>query len=235
METIEITGIQIDGSADLDMESQQSPVIPQIPEKSWVYSAVKRTVDIVASGLGFIILLPLTLVLAALIYIDDPHGSPFFVQKRVGKDGREFSFYKLRSMVVNAEELLDSLQHQNEMDGPAFKIRDDPRITKIGKFIRKTSLDELPQLINVFKGDMSLVGPRPPLPREVAQYNDYQRMRLMVRPGLTCIWQIQPRRNDISFGGWVAMDIEYIQKRSLMFDLQLILKTFRVVVTGQGE
>ena len=136
--------------------------------------------------------------------------------------------YKFRSMVHNAEELLKHLQEQNEQTGPAFKMTDDPRITKVGKFIRKTSLDELPQLFNVLKGDMSLVGPRPPIPREVEQYNSYQKQRLLVKPGLTCIWQVSGR-NNIGFDEWVEMDLEYIKNRNLLLDIKLILKTVKVL------
>ena len=131
-------------------------------------------------------------------------------------------------MVHNAEELLKHLQEQNEQTGPAFKMTDDPRITKVGKFIRKTSLDELPQLFNVLKGDMSLVGPRPPIPREVEQYNSYQKQRLLVKPGLTCIWQVSGR-NNIGFDEWVDMDLEYIKNRNLLLDIKLILKTVKVL------
>ena len=151
------------------------------------------------------------------------------------KNGKEFNFYKFRSMVVNAEELLASLKDKNEMEGPAFKIKDDPRITKIGRFIRKTSIDELPQLLNVLKGDMSFVGPRPPLPREVVQYTDYQKQRLLIRPGLTCIWQVQPRRNDLSFDEWIEMDLEYIRTRSIGQDIKLIFKTVGCMFKGEGE
>ena len=131
-------------------------------------------------------------------------------------------------MVHNAEELLKDLQHKNEQTGPAFKMADDPRITKVGKFIRKTSLDELPQLFNILKGDMSLVGPRPPIPREVREYNSYQMQRLLVKPGLTCIWQVSGR-NNIGFDEWVDMDLEYIKTRNLLLDIKLILKTVKVL------
>ena len=138
-------------------------------------------------------------------------------------------------MVSNAEELLDQLKEKNEKDGPVFKMKDDPRITRIGKFIRKTSIDELPQLFNILKGDMSIVGPRPSLPKEVSQYNDYQAQRLFVTPGLTCYWQASKKRDDISFDEWVDLDIKYILERSWFVDIKLIFKTFIVVFTGQGE
>ncbi len=204
-------------------------------KKNSGYRFTKRLADIVLSTIALIVTSPIILGFAAAIYIDDPHGSPFFCQPRVGKDGKEFKFWKLRSMVCNAEELLESLKDRNEMDGPAFKIKDDPRITRIGRFIRKTSIDELPQFWNVLKGDMSIVGPRPPLPREVVQYTDYQKQRLTVKPGLTCIWQIQPKRNDLSFDEWVALDVEYINNRSLWLDLKLMFQTVGAVFGGEGR
>ena len=172
------------------------------------YLVAKRTLDVVCSFSALVVLGPLILLLALIIFLDDPHGSPFFAQTRIGRDGKPFRFYKLRSMVCNAEEMRKALESQNEMDGPAFKIQNDPRITRIGRFIRKTSLDELPQFWNVLKGDMSMVGPRPPLPDEVAHYTPYQRQRLCVKPGLTCIWQTMPRRNELPFWKWVELDLE---------------------------
>ena len=198
------------------------------------YLAAKRCFDVVMSLLALILLSPLFLVLAVIIFVDDPHGSPIFSQIRVGKDGRLFRFYKFRSMIVNAEDLLEKLQDQNEMEGPAFKIKDDPRITRIGKFIRRTSLDELPQLVNVLKGVLSLVGPRPPLPREVEQYTPRQMKRLTVKPGLTCYWQIQPHRNSLSFDQWLALDLQYINERSTLVDLKILFATVKVVFHGDG-
>ena len=198
------------------------------------YLAAKRCFDVIMSLLALILLSPLFLVLSIIIFLDDPHGSPVFSQVRVGKDGRLFRFYKFRSMVVNAEAMLDQLQDQNEMEGPAFKIKDDPRITRIGKFIRKTSLDELPQLINVLKGELSLVGPRPPLPREVEQYTPEQMKRLTVKPGLTCYWQTQPHRNSLSFDQWLALDLRYINERSALVDIKILFATVKVVFHGDG-
>lgn len=200
-----------------------------------VYWVVKRFFDIILSSVAILVLSPVFLIVALAIYIDDPKGSPFFVQTRVGRHGKKFKFYKFRSMVSNAEELLDQLKEKNEKDGPVFKMKDDPRITRIGKFIRKTSIDELPQLFNILKGDMSIVGPRPSLPKEVSQYNDYQAQRLFVTPGLTCYWQASKKRDDISFEEWVDLDIKYILERSWFVDIKLIFKTFIVVFTGQGE
>ena len=198
------------------------------------YLAAKRCFDVVMSFLALILLSPLFLVLAVIIFVDDPHGSPIFSQIRVGKDGRLFRFYKFRSMIVNAEDMQEQLQDQNEMEGPAFKIKDDPRITRIGKFIRKTSLDELPQLVNVLKGELSLVGPRPPLPREVEQYTPKQMKRLTVKPGLTCYWQTQPHRNSLSFDQWLALDLQYINERSALVDLKILFATVKVVFHGDG-
>ena len=199
------------------------------------YWILRRVQDILLSGIALIVLAPIMLLIALAIYIDDPHGSPIFTQIRCGRDGKPFKFYKFRSMCVDAEDKLAALLGNNEMDGPAFKIKDDPRITKIGRMIRKTSLDELPQLWNIFKGDMSIVGPRPALPREVELYDDYQLQRMYVQPGLTCYWQVQPRRNDISFDDWIALDIKYIQERSFWVDWKIIFMTVGAVIRGEGE
>ena len=199
-----------------------------LERESKLYLFIKRSIDIICSLAGIIVLSPVFLIVAILIKIEDPKGSIFFCQERNGQHPNTFKMYKFRSMVHNAEELLKDLQHKNEQTGPAFKITDDPRITKVGKFIRKTSLDELPQLFNVLKGDMSLVGPRPPIPREVREYNSYQMQRLLVKPGLTCIWQVSGR-NNIGFDEWVDMDLEYIKTRNLLLDIKLILKTVKVL------
>ena len=200
-----------------------------VPNENKVYLFLKRLIDIVGSGLGILILIPVFLIIGILIKLEDPKGSVFFSQKRNGLNGKEFNMYKFRSMVHNAEDLLESLMSKNEMDGPVFKIKDDHRITKIGKFIRKTSLDELPQLFNVLKGDMSLVGPRPPIPREVIQYNKYQYQRLLVKPGITCYWQISGR-NNIDFDEWVELDLKYIKERNLFKDIYIILMTLPVLL-----
>lgn len=198
------------------------------------YWVLRRAQDILFSALALILLSPLLLVIALIIFIDDPKGSPIFVQERCGRNGKPFKFFKFRSMVVSAESQLDSLMDQNEKDGPVFKIKNDPRITRIGRFIRKTSIDELPQLVNILIGDMSIVGPRPCLPREAVQYNDYQRQRLYVQPGLTCYWQIQPHRDDISFDEWVDLDIKYIKERSFLVDWKIIFQTIRAVIGMNG-
>lgn len=199
-----------------------------LAKESIFYSVTKRLIDIVGSLCGIILLSPLFLIVAILIKLEDPKGKVFFAQERNGKYPKTFKMYKFRSMVHNAEDLLKDLMDRNEQTGPVFKINDDPRITKVGKFIRKTSIDELPQLFNVLKGDMSLVGPRPPIPHEVDQYNSYQMQRLAVKPGLTCIWQVSGR-NNIGFDEWVEMDIEYIKTRNLWLDIKLIFKTVGVL------
>ena len=175
-----------------------------------------------------------TIIFAPIIKKKSP-GPIFFSQIRVGKNGRKFRFYKFRSMRANAEDMLKDLLKDNEMDGPVFKMANDPRITRVGSFIRKTSLDELAQLVNVLKGDMSIVGPRPPLPREVEQYDAYTFQRLYVTPGLSCYWQIQPHRNELSFEEWVDLDIKYIQERSFITDWKIIFRTVAVMLTRQGE
>ena len=199
-----------------------------LAKESILYSVTKRLIDIVGSLCGIILLSPLFLIVAILIKLEDPKGKVFFAQERNGRYPKTFKMYKFRSMVHNAEELLKDLMDRNEQTGPVFKINDDPRITKVGKVIRKTSIDELPQLFNVLKGDMSLVGPRPPIPHEVDQYNSYQMQRLAVKPGLTCIWQVSGR-NNIGFDEWVEMDIEYIKTRNLWLDIKLIFKTVGVL------
>ena len=195
-------------------------------KESILYSVTKRLIDIVGSLCGIILLSPLFLIVAILIKLEDPKGKVFFAQERNGRYPKTFKMYKFRSMVHNAEELLKDLMDRNEQTGPVFKINDDPRITKVGKVIRRTSIDELPQLFNVLKGDMSLVGPRPPIPHEVEQYNSYQMQRLAVKPGLTCIWQVSGR-NNIGFDEWVEM--EYIKTRNLWLDIKLIFKTVGVL------
>ena len=192
-----------------------------------VYEICKRTIDIIGAGLGLILLSPIIAVVACAVKFTSK-GPVFFSQKRVGKNGELFEMYKFRSMVVNAEELKENLEEQNEMSGPMFKIKDDPRITKVGKFIRKTSIDELPQLWNILKGDMSLVGPRPSLPKEVEQFDNWMFKRLTVRPGLTCYWQVSGR-NNIDFEDWMKLDIKYVEERNIWIDIKLIFKTVFVL------
>lgn len=199
------------------------------------YQKVRRVQDVFFSLLALIVLAIPMLIIALVIWIDSPGASPIFAQDRVGRDGRIFRFYKFRSMIPDAESKLNEVLDQNEMDGPVFKMKNDPRITRVGRFIRRTSLDELPQLINILKGDMSIVGPRPALPREVAQYTDYEKQRLYVTPGLTCYWQIQPNRNELSFDEWMELDLKYIQDRSFWLDWKLIFQTLAVVFKMYGE
>ena len=182
---------------------------------------IKRSIDIAVALFALVIFgLPM-LVIALIIFIGDGHN-PIFCQERVGRFGKTFKMYKFRTMVPDAEKLRDTLNEQNEMDGPVFKIGNDPRITKVGRILRKTGLDELPQFFNVLKGDMTLIGPRPPLPKEVEQYSEYHKIRLLVTPGITCLWQIHPNRNAVPFEDWVAMDIDYVLHRNLFLDLKII-------------
>lgn len=198
-----------------------------------VYLFLKRLIDIIGASLGLILASPIMLIVAILIKLEDPKGPIFFSQIRNGAYPGTFKMYKFRSMYIDAEERLQELMHLNEQSGPAFKMKYDPRITRVGKFIRKTSLDELPQLFNVLKGDMSLVGPRPAIPREVEQYTAYQKQRLFVKPGLTCIWQVSGR-NNIGFDEWVELDIEYIKTRNLWLDIKLILMTIPAMLGDEN-
>ena len=207
-----------------------------IIEKSYAgYWKKKRLFDIFFATLILLFFLPLMAVIALIIVIDDPSAGPFYKQIRVGRHGKEFYMYKFRTMRANADKIIDELAKKNEMDGPVFKMKEDPRITRAGKFLRKVSLDELMQFFNVLKGDMTLVGPRPPLPREVQYYTDYQKLRLLVTPGITCTWQISKNRNDIPFEEWVEMDIEYIQTRTYRNDLNIMLMTPVVMLTATGR
>lgn len=191
------------------------------------YEFIKRLIDIICSLTAIILLLPLFAIVGIAIKLESK-GPIIFAQDRVGYKGDKFKMYKLRSMVQNAEELKEKLNSKNEMDGPMFKMKDDPRITKVGKIIRKTSIDELPQLFNILKGDMSLVGPRPSLPKEVDEFQPWMLERLSVKPGLTCYWQVSGR-NDIDFINWMKLDIKYVEERSTLLDLKLIWKTFFIL------
>lgn len=195
--------------------------------KSKSYLIAKRVLDVLISFIALILLSPLLIIISILI-VSTSKGPIIFKQDRVGKDGKIFKMYKFRSMVVNAEELKDKLEKDNEMNGPMFKIKNDPRVTKVGHFIRKTSIDELPQLINVLKGEMSLVGPRPSLPKEVEEFEPWMLERLTVLPGLTCYWQVMGR-NNIEFQEWMRLDIKYVRERNFWIDLKLIFKTFFVL------
>ena len=196
-------------------------------------TAAKRCVDVVGAGAGLLVLSPLLAAVACCIRVESP-GSVIFRQPRVGLGGRTFTMFKFRSMYTDAEERRAAMLAKNEMPGGVlFKIKDDPRITRVGRLIRKTSIDELPQLWNVFRGDMSLVGPRPPLPSEVAQYDLPDRRRLHVKPGITCIWQVTGR-SDIPFERQVQLDLDYIHDQSLMTDIKLLLQTVPAVIRGKG-
>ena len=199
-----------------------------------LYWMGRRAQDVFFSLLALIVLAVPMAIVALVIWADSPGASPIFSQDRVGRDGKIFKFYKFRSMIPNAEARLKDVLAQNEMDGPVFKMKNDPRITRVGRFIRRTSIDELPQLINILKGDMSIVGPRPALPREVAQYTDYERQRLYVTPGLTCYWQIQPNRNELTFDQWMELDLKYIHDRNFWLDWKLIFQTIWAVLRMYG-
>jgi lipopolysaccharide/colanic/teichoic acid biosynthesis glycosyltransferase len=195
--------------------------------------SLKRAFDVLASGAALLLLLPLFAAIAALVKLTDG-GPVFFAQRRVGRRGQTFRMLKFRSMVVDAERLRPRLEVRNESSGPVFKMRLDPRVTAIGRFLRRYSLDELPQLINVLAGEMSIVGPRPALPSEVARYEAWQHRRFAVRPGLTCYWQVNPQRYQISFDEWMRLDLKYTDDWSLRLDLDLVLRTFKVVLLGTG-
>ncbi len=201
--------------------------------QKWLYLFMKRLMDVVGALCGLIFLSPVFLIVALLIKLEDPKGPILFKQTRVGKNEQEFGMYKFRSMVTDAEEKLKDLLQHNEVSGAMFKMKDDPRVTKIGKFIRKTSIDELPQLLNVLKGEMSLVGPRPPLLREVKEYTQYDKQRLLVTPGCAGLWQVT-ERNSVGFKEMVELDLEYINKRSIIYDLKIIFKTIQIMIKSNG-
>jgi lipopolysaccharide/colanic/teichoic acid biosynthesis glycosyltransferase len=193
---------------------------------------LKRALDVVVAVLGLVALGPVFAVVATAIRLTSP-GPVFYVQERVGQHGKQIRFRKFRTMRFDAHDLKDQLAEQNESDGPIFKIRNDPRITPIGRILRKLSIDELPQLLHVLTGDMTLVGPRPPLPEEVETYNAWQLQRLWVKPGITCIWQVSGR-SDLDFETWVRMDVEYIRRWTPWLDLELLIRTIPAVLTGKG-
>jgi lipopolysaccharide/colanic/teichoic acid biosynthesis glycosyltransferase len=212
-------------SADL------SVVLPRRPWYSY-NSTLKRLLDVTIAGLVLLLTLPLWIAIAIAIRIDST-GPAIFVQHRVGLRGRRFRFYKFRSMTNGADSLKSDLRHLSEVDGPVFKIRVDPRVTRVGRILRQTSLDELPQLINVLRGEMSLVGPRPPVPEEVAQYRPSDMVRLAVKPGLTCWWQVRGR-STIDFDTWMAYDREYVYGLSFWVDVAILLRTAWAVISCRG-
>lgn len=218
--------------------------MPAVKERNYVglkdelkpkkfYSFIKRAFDIFASLMAIIILSVPMLIVALIIRSDG--GPALYKQTRIGKDGKPFKMYKFRSMIMNADspEILEQLKHLNEMDGPMFKIENDPRITKVGKFIRRASIDELPQLFNILGGSMTVVGPRPPLVSEVKEFDDYQKQKLLVKQGLTCYWQCSGR-NNILFDEWIELDLKYIKERGILTDIGIILKTVPAVFSKNG-
>lgn len=193
-----------------------------------IYRIVKKTADRLFSLIALLILSPIFLLVSLLIKHED-HGPVFYIQRRIGRNGKIFNMYKFRSMVIHADQKIDRLADKNEVEGPMFKMREDPRVTRVGKVIRKYSIDELPQLLNVLQGNMALVGPRPPLEREVQDYSEYDFQRLMVTPGCTGLWQVT-KRNSVGFHEMVQLDIEYIQKSSLLFDLGILFRTTKIMI-----
>jgi lipopolysaccharide/colanic/teichoic acid biosynthesis glycosyltransferase len=216
---------------DIWLDTQQNSGKMQkslLKEEKISYLLGKRALDIICSFIGLILLLPVLIIVGIFLKLEDPKGPIFFAQKRVGKDGKVFRMYKFRSMVTNAEELLQTLIEKNDVSGAMFKMKHDPRITRIGKIIRRTSIDELPQLWNVLRGEMSLVGPRPSLPRELREYSSYDMQRLLVTPGCTGLWQINGR-SSVGFKEMVELDLKYISNRNLAVDVMIMLKTCRVL------
>ena len=196
------------------------------------YRAAKRAFDLIVGSVILVLLLPIIPLIALMIRLDSP-GPVFYRQRRVGRGGREFDFYKFRSMYADADRRLEALRELNDTDGPVFKMRDDPRVTSVGRFLRRSSLDEIPQIFNVLRGDMSIVGPRPPLPREVERYRPWHRRRLEVKPGITCLWQISGR-SHIGFEEWMRLDMEYLRTRSVLTDLRIFVLTLPAVIARRG-
>lgn len=215
-------------------DNSKTIIIDPIVQREWYgYRLIKRLFDVCASFTALVLLSPMFLVVAIAIKAEDSQGKVFYSQIRVGKGGKRFKMYKFRSMVSNADELLKTLISENDVDGAMFKMKLDPRVTKVGSFIRKYSIDELPQLVNVLKGNMSLVGPRPPLEREIKEYTDYDKQRLYVKPGCTGLWQATVR-NSVGFDEMVRLDLIYVQKRSLKFDLWIIFRTVKIMFRPNG-
>lgn len=221
------------GASNLEEKISKIYLDRQKVEAKVVYHFIKRAIDICGSSLGLIVLSPLFLIVGYMIKKEDSGGPIFFSQDRVGKNGEVFKMYKFRSMCIDAEERLALLLEHNEVEGAMFKMKDDPRVTKIGKFIRKTSIDELPQLWNVLRGEMSLVGPRPPLLREVVEYSEYDKQRLYVKPGCTGLWQVNGR-NQLGFEEMVELDLKYIDTINLFQDFKIIFKTIKIMIRPKG-
>ena len=218
---LEVVEIPVQRSADIIYPRRYEGLV--LTEKR-AYSFVKRTLDIILSSVALIALLPILLIVTIAISIEDG-GKPFFTQERTGLNGKAFKMYKFRTMIKNAPQLHEQLLSQNEMDGPAFKMTNDPRVTRLGKILRKHGIDELPQLVNIIKGDMSIVGPRPLPVYEQDLCDEYQNQRLMVKPGLVCYWQSSPRKNTMPFDEWIELDLRYITERSLLTDMKVIVST----------
>lgn len=229
------SGFVAASSANASVDPATQAAAERLRTGRYVYRFVKRAFDIVFSLLVLVCLCWLFAIVAIAIKLDDPEGPVVFKQTRVGRGGKEFQMYKFRSMVADAEERLDALRALNEKTGPVFKLHDDPRVTRVGRVIRKVSIDELPQFVNVLRGDLSVVGPRPALPREVAEYTDRDRQRLSVKQGLTCYWQVQPNRDDVTFDEWVDLDLRYIRECSPLVDFNVIARTVVCVVAGRGH
>ena len=225
---------QVEGAA-AGLDSEAARAAERLRTGRWAYRAVKRAFDVCFSACVLVCLSWLFLIVAVAIKLDDPEGPVIFSQARVGRDGREFRMYKFRSMCADAESRLAELAGRNEKDGPVFKMADDPRVTRVGRLLRKTSIDELPQFVNVLVGDISVVGPRPALPKEVAQYTPRQRQRLSVKQGITCYWQTRRNRDSITFDEWVDLDLVYVKKCGIWSDLKLIVQTVGCVLTAQGS
>ena len=223
------------GGAITEEDAEAAAAAERLRTGRWGYRVCKRAFDVVFSLAVLVFLSWLYLIIAIAIKLDDPKGPVIFAQTRVGKDGREFRMYKFRSMVTDAEARLAQLLERNEKTGPVFKMAHDPRVTRVGRALRKVSLDELPQFVNVLKGDLSVVGPRPALPKEVAEYTPRQRQRLSVKQGLTCYWQTRRNRDSITFDEWVDLDLLYIRKCSVWTDFKLIVQTVGCVFTAQGH
>ena len=232
---VALTGPEAANMGSPDPDPAATAAAERLSTSRLGYRVFKRAFDIVFSAAVLVCLSWLYVLVAIAIKVDDPAGPVFFTQERVGRDGKRFRMWKFRSMCADAESKLADLQAQNEKDGPVFKIAEDPRITRVGHFIRKTSIDELPQFFNVLLGHISIVGPRPALPREVALYTPRQRQRLLVKPGITCYWQTRRNRDAISFDEWVELDLLYIKQCSTWADFKLIVQTVGVVLTAQGS
>lgn len=215
------------------LNEEQSVLDQAAIDHRYLYRALKRVADVALSTAGLIVLSPVLAGVAIAIKVDDKKGPIFYRQERVGRHGKRFMMFKFRSMCIDAEEKLKELKKYNEVEGAMFKMKHDPRVTKVGRFIRHYSIDELPQLFNVLAGDMSLVGPRPPLPRELKEYSEYDKQRLYVIPGCTGLWQVSGR-NDVGFREMVELDLQYIQKSGFLYDLGIMFKTIKIMVFPNG-